>query len=140
MTSRATDARGRATSVARLRPHLAALVPGLAIVGLMLVWEVHDGGYDVETWYWGALAMVGVVAAIVLAGRRARAIGRGATITLALFAAYVAWCYCSIAWAQSPGDALQGANQALLYLLVYAAMLLLPWTSRAGLAALVVYA
>src|SRR3984957_16786661 len=43
---------------ARLRPHAAALVPGLLVVGLMLVWAVHDGGYDAETWYWGSLAAV----------------------------------------------------------------------------------
>ena len=42
---------------------LGALVPGLLGVGLMLVWAIHDGGYDEETWYWGALAALALLAA-----------------------------------------------------------------------------
>jgi len=130
----------QATSLqARLRPHLAALAPGLIVVGLMLVWAVHDGGYDAETWYWGALVSLGLLAATVIGLRGRLRLGRGAAVALALFAGYVAWCYLSITWAQSPGDAFQGANQALLYLLVFATMVLLPWTTGAALTALVVY-
>ena len=124
---------------ARLAPHLAALIPGLMVVGLLLVWAVHDGGYDAETWYWGALAALAVLAATVVAQRGRLRVGRRAVAALVLFAAYVAWCYLSITWAQSPGDAFQGANQALLYLLVFAVMVLLPWTAEAALACLVVY-
>jgi O-Antigen ligase len=124
---------------ARLKPHLAALVPGLLIVGLMLVWAVHDGGYDAETWYWGSLAALGLLAATIVGLRGRLRIGRGSVVALALFAAYVGWCYLSMTWASSPGDALQGANQALLYLLVFAVMILLPWTAEAALAALVVW-
>jgi O-antigen ligase len=127
------------TLKARIRPHLPALIPGLLLVGLMLLWAVHDGGYDAETWYWGALATLGLLAATVIGLRGRLRLGRGATIALVLFAGYVAWCYLSITWAQSPGDAFQGANQALLYLLIFAVMVLLPWTSQAALAALVVY-
>ncbi len=47
---------------------------------------------------------------------------------------------CSIAWAESPGDALQGSNRALLYLLVFVLMLSLPWTPEGALAALVTFA
>ncbi len=131
---------GIALRAATARRHLPALVPGLVVVGLMLVWEISDGGYDPQTWYWGALVALGLLAAIVIAAGSGRRLGRDAKLTLALFTAYVCWCYCSIAWAQSPGSALNGANQALLYLLVYAAMLLLPWTAPGALAALAVYA
>jgi hypothetical protein len=124
---------------ARLGPHLPALIPGLSVVGLMLVWAVHDGGYDAETWYWGALASLGLLAASVVALRGRLRLGRGPATALGLVAAYVAWCYLSISWAQSPGDAFQGANQALLYLLVFTVMVLLPWTPKAALMALVVY-
>ncbi|MGH3264604.1 MAG: hypothetical protein ACRDNS_21725, partial [Trebonia sp.] len=78
------------------------------------MWAVHDGGYDAETWYWGALASLGLLAATGLGLRGQLRLGRGTVAALLLFAAYVAWCYLSITWAQSPGDALQGANQALL--------------------------
>jgi hypothetical protein len=124
----------------RLRPHVAALVPGLAVVALMLLWAVHDGGYDAETWYWGALAMLGLLSASVIGLRDRMVITRGRILALGLFGLYVAWCYLSMTWAEYPGNALDGANQALLYLLVFALMLLLPWTAPAALVAVLVYA
>ena len=128
------------TSPARLRPHLPAALFGLPVVVLMLVWAVHDGGYDSETWYWGALATLGAsaAAAITLAGG-ARRPSRASLICLSLFALYVAWSYLSITWAQSPGDALQGSNRALLYLLVFALLLLLPWTPQVATVALLTF-
>ena len=59
---------------------------------------------------------------------------------IGLFGAYDLWCYLSMAWAQSPGDALQGANQALLYLMIFALMITLPWTVAGALVALIVFA
>jgi O-Antigen ligase len=124
---------------ARLRPHVPALVPGLALVGLMLVWAVHDGGYDAETWYWGALAALGLLAATAIVLGGSLRLHRAGAVAISLFGLYVAWSYLSITWAQSPGDALQGSNRALLYLLVFALMLLLPWTPKAALVALLTF-
>ena len=56
----------RAWRVERLRPHVRAGLPGLFAVGLMLLWAVHNGGYDAETWYWGALATLAVLAATLV--------------------------------------------------------------------------
>jgi hypothetical protein len=126
----------------RLRPSAEQLwaVPGLIAVGLMLVWAVHDGGYDADTWYWGALIMLGLLAAVVIArGFDAIRLSRTALVSLAAFALYVAWSYLSIAWAKSPGDALTGSNRALLYLLVFSTMLVLPWTVRGALIALLAF-
>lgn len=109
------------------------------MVALMLVWAVHDGGYDADTWYWGALVALGLLAATVTAGPPA-SLGPARTVALAAFAAYVAWSYASIGWAQSQGDALQSANQSLLYFLVFAELLILPWTAEAALTALGVWA
>jgi O-Antigen ligase len=121
-------------------PHLPALVAGLPVVALMLVWAVHDGGYDADTWYWGALAMLALLtAAVVGRGLRTVAISRPARVALISFTLYVAWSYLSIAWAGSPGDALEGSNRALLYLLVFATVLILPWTSRGVLVALLTF-
>ena len=106
----------------------------------MLVWAVHDGGYDAETWYWGGLASLGVLAMTAVVLRQRLRLTRPRLVTIALLAGYVGWCYASIAWAQSPGDALQGANQALLYLLVFALCVLLPWTAEAALTALAAFA
>ena len=126
---------------ARLRPHAAALIPGGIGVALMLVWAVHDGGYDEDTWYWGALVLLALLTAIVVArGVGAIRISQAGRVALVAFALYVAWSYLSITWAQSPGDALTGSNRALLYLLVFAVMLVLPWTVRGALVALLAFA
>ena len=126
---------------ARLRPHVAALVPGLGVVALMLVWAVHDGGYDEDTWYWGALMVLGLLTAVVIArGIAEMRVSRAGLVALGAFALYVAWSYLSITWADSPGDALTGSNRALLYVLLFATMLVLPWTVRGALTALLAFA
>lgn len=118
----------------------AWLASGLIVVGLMLVWAIHDGGYDADTWYWGALLILGLFAAVVIArGWGALRLPRAAWVALAAFACYVAWSYLSISWAGSPGDALLGSNRALLYLLVLATMLALPWTTGRALIALLAF-
>jgi O-Antigen ligase len=134
-TSGAADPRIRALATN------AWSIPGLLVVALMLIWAVHDGGYDADTWYWGALVVLGLLASVVLArGWGAIQLSRAAKVALAAFALYVAWSYLSIAWAASPGDALTGSNRALLYLLVFAIMLVLPWTISGALIALVTFA
>ena len=126
---------------ARLRPHAVALIPGGIVVALMLVWAVHDGGYDEDTWYWGALVLLALLTGIVVArGVAAVRISRAGLVALVAFALYVAWSYLSITWAESPGDALTGSNRALLYLLLFASMLVLPWTVRGALIALLTFA
>ncbi len=119
---------------------MASLVPGLIMVALMLVWAVHDGGYDADTWYWGALFSLALLALVAIwPGRESRYTGLGRA-AIACLALYVAWSYLSISWAQSPGDALQGSNRALLYLVVFALFARLPWTPAAALCALLVFA
>ncbi len=116
-------------------------MPGLVGVALMLVWAVHDGGYDRDTWYWGALVFLGLFTAAAIArGPRPAPPSRAARLALIAFALYTAWSYLSIAWAGSPGDALDGSNRTLLYLLVFGSMLLLPWTTRTALLALLAFA
>ncbi len=116
-------------------------IPGLIVVALMLVWAVHNGGYDADTWYWGALVLLALLGGVVIArGLRSIRLSRPAAVALAAFALYVAWSYLSISWAASPGDALAGSNRALLYLLVFATMLVMPWTVRGALIALLVFA
>ncbi len=120
--------------------HATALVPGLVAVAVMLVWAAHDGGYDADTWYWGALLMLGLLIATVLAlGIERLRAPRAVLVALAAFGLYVAWSFLSIAWAQSPGQALEGSNRALLYLLVFTELAVLPWTVEAALVALVAF-
>ncbi len=43
----------------------AAAAPAFAALALMILWAAHDGGYDTDTWYWGALVLLGLLAATV---------------------------------------------------------------------------
>jgi hypothetical protein len=120
--------------------HAALVAPGLVAVGLMVLWAEHDGGYDPDTWYWGALLLLALLAATVVGlGSRRATLSRPALIALAAFTAYTAWSYVSIAWAQDPGSALQGSNRTLLYLLLFTLLLILPWTPEAALGALLLF-
>jgi hypothetical protein len=131
----------------RLSSHVSALLPGLAAVAFMLVWAAHDGGYDADTcydadtWYWGALVTLAILAAVLVLQPRARArVPRAALIAMIALGAYLAWSYLSMTWAQVPGEALEGSNRTLLYLLLFTLFLVLPWTAETAMTALVVYA
>lgn len=123
----------------RVRRHLM-LTPALLAVGLMLLWAEHDGGYDADTWYWGALLLLALLVATLLGlGERRRNLPRSALVALGALSAYTAWSYLSIAWAATPGSALAGSNRTLLYLLLFTLFLILPWTAEAALGALVLF-
>ncbi len=123
-----------------LRARKTLLIPGGLAAALMVLWAVHDGGYDSDTWYWGALVALGLLAAVVALGLTRRRLPRPATLALVFFAAYVGWSYLSMTWASTPGWALEGSNRALLYALVFALFVLLPWRADAALALLTTYA
>jgi len=125
----------------RLRSEGLVLVPALLAVGLFVYWGAHGGGYEPTTWEPSALLVLGLLVAVVagLGLDRLRA-SRPLTLALGLLAAYVAFSYLSIAWAPSPGDALDGSNRALLFLLLFALFALLPWRTWTALTALSAYA
>src|SRR5947209_5838799 len=106
----------------------------------MLVWAAHDGGYDADTWYWGALTLLALLVAVV--GARGGRIGRldsALKLALVAFALYVAWSYLSILWAGYAGDALTGSNRALMYLLLFSVLVATPWTPSRALWLLTAY-
>ena len=115
-----------------------ALLLGLIAVCLMLVWAADNGGYDADTWYWGALVLLAVLAGITIGlGWRPRS--RASRLALVAFTFYLAWSYLSITWAQSPGNALEGSNRTLLYVLVFALFTVIPWTPKAALVSLLTF-
>jgi hypothetical protein len=131
--------RGPRSLALALAPHSAA-IPAYCAVALMLLWAAHDGGYDADTWYWGALVVLALVAAMLggLFGRL-RELATPTKIGIAGFGLYVAWSFLSITWAGYKGDALNGSNRALLYLLVFALFCLSRLTVKAALGALLVW-
>jgi hypothetical protein len=111
-----------------------AVAPVAVVLLLLILWAAHDGGYDEDTWYWGALILLALVAMVVggLFGPLRR-LGTATKVALGAFILYVAWSYASIAWAAYRGDALSGSNKALLYLLIFTLCALSRWTPRRAL-------
>ena len=90
----------------------------------------RDGGFAQTIWYPVALIVLAFVVTLGVSARRQfagpPAAALGATLCLS---AFVLWCFATIAWAAVRGDAWDGSNEALLYLLVFG--LLATWRASA---------
>jgi tetratricopeptide (TPR) repeat protein len=114
-------------------------VPAVGALALFVVWSTDQAGYPVTHWSPGALIVL-VLLAMALAVVRLRPAEMPLTVCVAFacLAAYTAFSYLSIAWAAVPGDAWEGSNRTLLYLLTFA--LFAGWRQHAGSAALLLTA
>lgn len=135
--------------LARLRA-APATVPTLLAVAVFLAWTPFDGAESVTRWAPGGIALIALLAATAGGlGLRWRAVPVAVRAAVALMAAFTAWSYLSLAWADDGGVALEGANRTLLYLVVFALFALWPqrpataawvlglWTAGLGVLALV---
>ncbi len=115
------------------------MLPALAAIVLFVVWAGSQAGYPVTHWAPGSLIVL-VLLAITLAcvPLRLTEVPLPVRVAVAALAAYTALSYFSILWAKVPGDAWEGANRTLLYLLVF--VLFACWRQRAGGAALLLCA
>lgn len=122
------------------RASTECLLAGMPALLVFIWWITREGGYFERSWMPGAVLLTAVGVASVVAQRADLALpSRPARIAVAAFGAYVAWCFLSILWAGTPGDALEGSQRALLYLACFSLFALLPWTPRALLAALLAF-
>ena len=97
-----------------------ATVPGIAAVALFVLWATDQAGYPVTHWGPGGLLLIVLLAiALACAPLRPAEIPVPVRVALGALAAYTALSYLSILWAGVPGDAWEGANRTLLYLLVF---------------------
>ncbi len=111
-----------------------ATVPALAAIALCVVWATDQAGYPVTHWAPGGLIVLGLVAiAVAVVGRPLSRASVPVRVALACLAAYTAFSYLSTLWAGNPGEALEGADRTLLYLLVFA--LFASWPQRGATAA-----
>ena len=104
-------------------------------MALFVVWATSQAGYPVTHWAPGGLivlALLGVALGVV--GLDLRAVPLPVKIAVGCLAGYTALSFASILWAAVPGDAWEGANRTLLYLLVFALFAL--WPQRGASAAL----
>jgi tetratricopeptide (TPR) repeat protein len=118
-----------------------ATVPMLGALVLMVVWAGDQAGYPLTHWAPGGLIVLALLGIALVAGRSPLADLRSVAaipvqvrIALLCLAAYTALSFLSILWAGVPGDAWEGANRTLLYLLVFA--LFACWPQRGTSAAL----
>jgi len=112
------------------------LIPGLIGLATFIVLAASQGGWKVTEWAPAGIFFLGLLIASAYAYRwRLRELDRANLIAILLLAAFVAWSFATIAWADVQSTAWDGANRALAYLFVYAVFSLVAW--RAGSAALV---
>lgn len=119
----------------------AAALPGVLALATGVVLGPLHGGFPPGTWYPAALFLLAlaVITVVVAPPQRSE---RAGTFYLALLAygGFCAWSFASIAWADSKGDAWDGANRTLLYGIVLALIGTRPWTRRSTATALGVVA
>ncbi len=122
------------------RASTECLLAGTPALLIFIWWITREGGYFERSWMPGAVVLTAVGAASVIALRGEIALpSRPARIAVAAFGGYVAWSFLSILWAGTPGDALEGSQRALLYLAGFTLFVVLPWTPRTLLVALLAF-
>ena len=116
-----------------------ATVPTLGALALMVVWATDQAGYPLTHWAPGGLIVLALLAIALLAVRpRWAEMPIPVRVAVGCLAAYTALSFLSILWAGVPGDAWEGADRTLLYLLVFA--LFACWAPTAPSAALLLCA
>jgi O-Antigen ligase len=112
-----------------------ATVPGLVALGLFAIWATDQAGYPLTHWAPGGLiVLVLLLLALTSIPLRLREIPMPVRIAAICLAGYTALSFLSILWAGVPGDAWEGADRTLLYLLVF--LLFACWRQRGASAVL----
>jgi hypothetical protein len=112
-----------------------ATLPALVAMALFVVWATSQAGYPLTHWAPGGLIVLALLGiALCLVRLRFAEIPLAVKLAVGCLAAYTALSFASILWAGVPGDAWEGANRTLLYLLVFALFAL--WSQRGPSAAL----
>lgn len=131
--------RGLLRSLLTLLASDPVAVPALGAFALLIAWAANQAGYPQTHWAPGGLILLALLAiAIGVVGlRRAKTPGL-VRVALGGLAAYTALSFLSILWTKVPGDAWEGADRTLVYLIVFA--LLATWRRGAASAALLLTA
>ena len=128
--------RPTSTAVGRLTESLReapATLPMLMALALFVVWATNQTGYPITHWAPGGLIVLALLAiALGVVRLRVADVPTPVKIALGCLAAYTALSFASILWAAVPGEAWEGANRTLLYLLVFALFALWPQHGRSA--------
>src|SRR5207244_10286980 len=118
----------------------AALGPGVIAFAALVLLAVKGGGYSATAWYLAALYLLALLVVVTVGSRgRILRLSRPATAAVAFVAAFTSWSFASTWWAGVKGDAWDGANRTLLYLIVFTLFAALPWRTVSGVAILMVF-
>jgi len=110
-------------------------IPALAALALFVIWATSQAGYPLTHWAPGGLLLLALLGlAVALIGLPLARVPPAVKVALACLVAYTALSFLSILWAGVPGDAWEGADRTLLYLLVFA--LFACWPQRGASATL----
>ncbi len=108
-------------------------VPTLAAVLVLGWWVLGSGGFDVARWAPGGLALLALLAvATITAPAPWRALPRPVLLAAGFLAAFTAWSFASVGWADDRGYAWEGAGRTLVYLVTFCLFALWPQQERTG--------
>lgn len=134
-----TSGRGPLAKLLALLASDPVALPALGAFALLIAWAANQAGYPQTHWAPGGLILLVLLAiAIGVVGLRRARTPAAVRLALAGLAAYTALSFLSILWAKVPGDAWEGADRTLVYLVVFA--LLATWRRPAQSAALLLAA
>ncbi len=104
--------------------------PTLVAVAVFLAWVPLDGGQPITRWAPGAIVLLVLLglAVVALPPPRWTELPRAVGVATLALAAFTAWSFLSIAWADDGGVALEGADRTLLYLVAF--LLFALWPQR----------
>ncbi len=107
-----------------VRPMPPELAPGLVAVAALLALAAGDAGFKPTAWYPAGLILLGLLTLVVVL--RPVQLRRPAALALGALVLFTVWSFASIAWSDVRGEAWDGSNRTLIYLIGFALFLLLP--------------
>jgi tetratricopeptide (TPR) repeat protein len=114
----------------------AAAIPALLMVAVFVALAAAEGGYFPAASLPAAVFALGLLATALVALSTRAAVPRAVALATGLLVGYAVWSFLSILWAEDQGAAWDGANQSLMYAIVYALFAL--WPMRGNAAAVVI--
>jgi hypothetical protein len=119
----------------RVLARTPAVLPLTAALAAIVWLVASNGGFAPSSWYGTALFLFAVLALMAFVVPSTAGV-RGGWIAIALLLGFSAWCFLTMAWAEQPAYAWEGANRALMYAFVLGLFSI--WRLRAGSAAFLV--
>ena len=111
---------------------VAQALPLGIVLGIVAFMIEREGGFALTVWSPIALLLLGVVATTVFSAGHVLAAGSRTTFgAIGCLAAFTLWSFLTIVWSGVRGDAWDGSNRTLLYVLVFALVASWPATARA---------